>query len=237
MVTVFGYGSLLDPSSAARTCPSVRDHRLAVLKGWQRAFSLVSMRSLRSGDADAASNRVAALAIRPAPGADCVGALFVIDKADFAELQVREHRYEMVTLPVLEAAVRGGDGAGGELVHGGVVQALAFVESTDEAYQEKCRVEDATGGLAPGTRYRELVGRHYAGRLWGRPDIFPVEAYLGLCLRAAGRLGGRAARDNFATALLADGRTVDDYLGSGGGGGDEGGGGGGEGPAAVEPAD
>ena len=47
VVTIFGYGSLLSPASAAATMPSLRNHRAGTLRSWRRVFSLVSVSAHR----------------------------------------------------------------------------------------------------------------------------------------------------------------------------------------------
>ena len=107
--TVFGYSSLLSEASCKRTCPSCRRHRLAVLPGWRRYFSLVSVSQIRNGNADEVAKKIAALAVSPVapqqpslPIPRIVGCLFEIDTCSLPDLVRREHRYEMHTLPCYE---------------------------------------------------------------------------------------------------------------------------------------
>ncbi|KAJ1426588.1 hypothetical protein B484DRAFT_450649 [Ochromonadaceae sp. CCMP2298] len=67
-VTIFGYGSLMDASSALRTMPAARNFRRGVLRGFHRRYSLVSVSGIRSGNADLNTLEVAALAIRSGVG-------------------------------------------------------------------------------------------------------------------------------------------------------------------------
>jgi hypothetical protein len=80
-VTLFGYGSLLNAASTALTCKSATNRRIGVLRGYQRVFSLVSISTLRSDPAAAASLEIAALGIHPVDGF-IVGVLFDIDEAE-----------------------------------------------------------------------------------------------------------------------------------------------------------
>ena len=198
-ITIFGYGSLLSVWSCRRTCPSVSDHRLAVLPGWQRVFSLVSASQLRNGNADAVLRQLAAVAVAPAFQTESppftVGALFSINRDEFAALCKREHRYEIKKLECYEAD---------DVKRERSIPAFVVLESTDENYFRKCNSEQAEGE-AEGSKYHELIGQFYDGSLWGRQDIFPVTKYLRFCVAAAHVLGGSAAQNNFLDAsFLAD---------------------------------
>lgn len=201
-IAIFGYGSLLSVWSCRRTCPSVSNHRLAVLPGWQRVFSLVSASQLRNGNADQVLRQLAAVAVAPTFQLESppftVGALFSINPDDFAALRKREHRYEMKKLDCYEAD---------DVKRERPIPAFVVVESTDENYFRKCNSEQAEGE-AEGSKYHELIGQFYGGSLWGRRDIFPVTKYLRFCVAAAHVLGGSAAQSNFLDAsFLADRRT------------------------------
>eukprot|EP00966_Prymnesium_polylepis_P123753 2861805-Prymnesium_polylepis.1 len=82
-VTIFSYGSLLDPQSAARTMPSMRNHRPGMLSGWRRVFSLVGVSDMRRGRVAADALDCAVLAIRPVTDAPpLLGCLFEIPRAE-----------------------------------------------------------------------------------------------------------------------------------------------------------
>jgi hypothetical protein len=106
-LTIFGYGSLLSFNSCQLTSPSATNHRVGVLPGWQRVFSLVSIGHLRAGNSDSVLHQLAAVAISPcfrrcAPQFT-VGALFEITQRDFTALCAREHRYEVQPVMCYEA--------------------------------------------------------------------------------------------------------------------------------------
>ena len=194
-VTIFGYGSLMDPSSVRRTMPSAARHRRGTLRNYARVFSLVSLSHIKwlaAGEGDAAAavqqKEIAAVALRPAPDAVVEGALFDIDVEEVEAYKTRERRYEFVT-----ASVREEEG-------GALVEALVCIESDDVRYKAKGTFAADSAGVIP-----EL----YDGPLWGVPNLLPAPRYLTLCRDAARVLGGGEMEERFLDqSLLADGRTT-----------------------------
>ena len=107
MVTIFGYGSLMNIQSKLRTMPSATQFRPATLPDYQRVFSLVSISSIRNGLANFETNEIAALAICPiirstpsdsASSKHCVhGILFDIPEDELEAYFDREHRYKLMS--------------------------------------------------------------------------------------------------------------------------------------------
>ena len=201
-ITIFGYGSLLSEASCLRTCGSARNHRVAVIKGWERIFSLVSLSQLRNGNSNVDKHQIAAVAVRKSkdPTAQCVGVLFDIDEEDFEGIRQREHRYNIESV----GAFDGADDTNS-------IDCIVFAESDDATYQSKCFQE------GPHVHAQKFQGSNYTGPLWGRTDILPTTKYLLYCVNAASKLAFRGdstmVRLNFLQALLADGvTTVGEYL-------------------------
>ena len=177
--------------------PSAEHHRLGVLRDYARVFSLVSLSNLKRRGAESAaaalaSRELAAVALRPHPGARTVGALFDVDANEISAYKIRERRYAFTTVQVDAFDASAGAGAGRTRV----VNALVCVESTDAAYRAK------------GTAAEDYAGCTYAGELWGRSDVLPVPSYVELCVAAARELGGDAERSLLDDTLLADGHTT-----------------------------
>ena len=200
-ITIFGYGSLLSKASTLRTCPSMKNHRVAAIRGYERIFSLVSISQLRNGNSNVDLNQIAALAVRRTsdPTTLCIGTVFEIEEADMVELKKREHRYDITEMNAFD------DGNTDS-----VVRCLVFTESNDSTYKAKC---DAEGTDV----FETIVGQYYSGMLWGRQDIYPVTKYLHYCCNAASQLVYRGDPDmcqqNFLQSLLADGTTtIGEYM-------------------------
>ena len=196
-VKVFGYGSLMSFSSALSTCPSVSDFAPAVLLGYRRRFSLVSISGLRTGGADLDTLEMAALGIEPShaqPYAQVNGCSFDIAEGDLASYLEREARYELVRVTI---DVNGS-------LHPSVVTVVPF--ATNEAYIT-AKFDPASGD--PAQRWHERVGQYYTGSLFERTDILPMRGYLRDCLSSALALGGATWLDNFLDqCVCADGVTT-----------------------------
>ena len=175
---------------------------MAVIKGWERIFSLVSLSQLRNGNSNVDKHQIAAVAVRKSkdPTAQCVGVLSDIDEEDFEGIRQREHRYNIESVGAF-------DGAGDT----NSIDCIVFAESDDATYQSKCFQE------GPHVHAQKFHGSNYTGPLWGRTDILPTTKYLLYCVNAASKLAFRGdskiVRLNFLQALLADGvTTVGEYL-------------------------
>lgn len=201
VVTVFGYGSLMDWRSAQKTMPNAGRFRPGRLEGYRRVFSLVSVYQCKSGRANWTTKEVAALAARRhrrrrASGEGgigteeegIIGCLFDIPAGELPSYFKREARYRFLRAPVTEL-----EAAGAPVT----TEAWVCVEGDDASYRATFNGDDEL--------YTTAVGQWYDGVLWGRPDILPGRPYLRACLRAA-RNGG--CFDNFVdTTFLADGVT------------------------------
>ena len=73
LVTIFGYGSLMREWSALRTFKHVYNYRVALLRGWTRVFSLVSLSAFRNKYADEETGEMAAVALRRWPSMSGIG--------------------------------------------------------------------------------------------------------------------------------------------------------------------
>ena len=118
MISIFGYGSLMNYESVLKTMPNAVNHRLGSLSGYERVFSIISVGRIKAGLANWDTMEVAALAIRPvhnvAVAANAVvrGCIFEIPPEELAALKEREQRYKLAQLSVTDhskpPAERGG---------------------------------------------------------------------------------------------------------------------------------
>ena len=177
-----------------------RNFRPALLEGWCRVFSLVSLNRIKRGKTRPQDRELAALALRPGSEADAVwGVLLDIPSAELPAYREREARYAFETVTCLDASQ-----------HGGQVRALVCVESTDEAYRRD-PARFPQDEPAHSKAWHERVGAYYDtqvhGPLWGRPDVLPASDYLELCLAAAADLGSEAWLNFVSQTYLVDGET------------------------------
>jgi len=177
---------------------------MAMLQGWVRVFSLVSLGRLQRGVTRQHDKELAALAIRFTgdPSDIIVGVLLDVPWGEIPQYIEREHRYELRAVRCMQLP------HADEAVH---VKALVCVESSDEAYRsDPCKFPQSPPQAAAAA-WQDVVGQHYDvakwGPLWGRKDILPAVDYLALCLKAAVQLGGGAWGNFVQRTLLADGRT------------------------------
>ena len=203
----------MSPASVHRTCPTATLFRPAVLHGFERTFNLVSISGIRTGAADWATNEVAALAIRPSSRSVVCGCIFTIPEGELAPYLEREHRYRAVRVvaqvvpdphawaPLLSLSAS----AATPEAAAETVECWTVVAQTDEedlasmSGASLCRWRGARPSAHPplssaGGRdeWQERVGQFYpSGRLWGRPDVLPMPAYLSACVHAAEGLGGQ----------------------------------------------
>jgi hypothetical protein len=187
-VRLAGYGSLLCVGSARRTCPRLRSHRLAWVRGYRRVFSLVSLTCVRRGApyADWRSKEVAACAAFPSDSGEVLlVAVFDVPRAELQAYLERESQYEFSLVECTEKD------------SGKSVKAIMCVAPFD-----------CWSGQRITQPLRKTLGLKdrscYSGPLWRR-DIFPSLPYLSLCLRAAARLGALEAFLDYS--YLADGHT------------------------------
>lgn len=193
LVTIFGYGSLMNQYSASVTMPSACNFRAAVLHDYARVFSLVSLSGIRTGKVNLDTKEVAALAIRPVADSCVKGCLFDVPEAQLEEYMMREHRYKAIKISanILDTTSN---------TYSTTTDAWTVVEQTDDDYLKKL------GGL---DEWHRVVGQYYDGSLWERKDILPMRHYLIMCLKATYDLGGEIWLRNFLDeGYLADGSTT-----------------------------
>ena len=95
---IIGYGSLMDPTSATTTMPSLTCHSAGYVVGFRRCFNLVSIGGIRRGEVDFTTNEVAAVAAH-STGSDldilhvCY---FEIPEDEVALYKLREERYRFI---------------------------------------------------------------------------------------------------------------------------------------------
>lgn len=233
--TIFGYGSLMNISSARSTMPCANNFRKGILNNYVRVYSLVSIGGIRKGQANLRTKEVAALAIRPDSGMDgdgpkkVFGILFDIPTQQLLPYLEREHRYRPVEVEVESIDEEFLDENISSLVQEAsrgkrMVTAWTVVEQTDEEY-----FSSLPGGLE---EWNYRISKYYTGlpsdndnvsspifgnalaRLWGRNDIFPMPGYLVLTLEAAYSLGKDVWLNNMLdyTYLADNSTTVREYL-------------------------
>jgi len=190
LVTIFGYGSLMNIESAMRTMPSLTNFRKGILKGYRREYSLVSVSGLKNGSIEP---YIAALAIRRKnlidnnndnsnnSNAICntndekvIGCIFDIPEYELERYFIRESRYCRIQVEVISYDKYNN-------IISDCVLAWTVVEQTDEDYK--------AGLLRDNKSYEQEVGYIYPnGQLWGRSDILPLPSYFELVLHAANDL-------------------------------------------------
>lgn len=187
LLTIFGYGSLMDIDSARSTIPTLTNFRQGRLHGYSRRYNLVSVNGLIQGWATIETNEMASLSIRPSADHDVIlGSLLEIHESDLKPLLKREHRYLGVEVSCYE-------------MNGNVTKAFTFVEQSDQDYKNTMSSEE----------YHTLVGQFYTGSLWERNDILPLRRYMNKVIQAAEKLGGEDYITNMLDeCLLADGVTT-----------------------------
>lgn len=192
VLTLFGYGSLLDFNSVLSTLPSATSFRKAALIGYRRHYNLVSVGAIIHGSCNLETLEVAALSIRPDSGSLVLGSIFEINSDEFIPYLEREHRYKAVQVDSIY------DSKGTKL------QAWTVIEQTDDEYRRGMDAEE----------YHSRVGKYYNGELWGRKDIFPLRSYMINSLLASYRLGGDEYLCNMLdqTYLADQSTTLREYI-------------------------
>eukprot|EP00937_MAST-01D_sp_MAST-1D-sp2_P003001 g3001.t1 len=193
--SVFGYGSLMDLKSAARSMPSATNLRYAVLSGYTRRFDVPSIGATRNDDAG--TKETAMLSIHPSGDAadEVYGVVFDIPAAEVAGYFRREFPYRRAHVTVALAAER--------RVRVGCLAVVAHASDGD--MYDYIAAED---GQAQADRVRSWYGGIQA---WGCRDVLPRRDYLARCFHAA-KCGGDACLANFLETSLADGRLLREYL-------------------------
>jgi cation transport regulator ChaC len=192
---IFGYGSLMNIASTLSTMPGAVDFRPAILKGYTRIYSLVSISRIKKGVASFSTNELAVLAARLRPSSCICGVIFSIPSAELNSYFRREARYKPVQVQVDAYLL---DGAEGDVVV--PINCWTVVEQSDAEYE---------ASLPIGVSWYDEVGRYYEGQLWSSVDILPARSYLLDALRAAYEFGGeRWLLNMLDETLLADGVTT-----------------------------
>jgi len=213
MPRLFGYGSLMDKTSCLRTMPHSTNFQPAVLFGYKRVFSLVSVWGLRTGIASEESKELAAVSIEPSPLHCVKGVVFDIPDENFPSYLDREHRYYCIDVNVSlkqpsTAGVEAKENVAIAVAPSTVTVAAKTVvlyKTNEEYYDAKYKSEE---------EWHERVGQYYQGALFSRRDILPMRRYLTDCLDAASALGGTEWVENFYDeCFLSDGTTsIRSYL-------------------------
>jgi len=187
MLSIFGYGSLMNYKSVLKTMPNAVNHRYGSLPGYQRVFSLISVGRIKAGLANWETMEVAALAIRPAapdsPDAVVRGCIFEIPQDELEALREREHRYKIEQLDIIDHSKPLQKHSG----EPGMTRCYAVLEQSSEAYLATMTAEEydaRVGKIYPRTPTTGFAAVA-CGELWGRLDIKPLRAYLTMCLQAA----------------------------------------------------
>jgi hypothetical protein len=181
--SIFGYGSLMNFQSTLRTMPSARNFRPG----------RVSISGIRNGNVNLDTNEIAALAITDIESSATYvnGILFEIPVDELDAYFEREHRYKRVQIVAEDLSNTDSPKS---------CSCWTVVEQTDEEYL-------ASMGHSKDEWY-ERVGRYYAGRLWGRRDVFPMRDYLIEFIRSGVLLGGEAWITNILDDTVIADRTT-----------------------------
>ena len=228
MISIFGYGSLMNVVSAKRTMPNATNFRPGELCGYTRCYNLVSISGIKSGLVNLDTKEMAALSIRKVDNSTVIddetndisprvsGIIFDIPEDESIPYFEREHRYKPVQINVTESESHR------------VINVWSIIEQTDAEYKTSIlnsvsqqlitppESENSSGQclnneelvIFAQTEYNNRVGQYYQGQLWGRNDIYPMPKYCISCLLAAFDLGGVDYVVNMLEhTLLADGHT------------------------------
>lgn len=185
-VSVFGYGSLMDESSALRTMSSMSNFRQGTLLNHVRVFTLASLSGIKMFSD---TKEFALMAIRPADTFCVKGSIFDIEAGQLESYFRREFPYKPQKVVV-------------QVDSSHTCECWTVLENSDDEYTSKFTVEQ-----------HEWFQRNYHGSMWGRTDIFPMRDYLNRVIAAAHSLGGDDWMENILhETILADGSTLKHYL-------------------------
>lgn len=154
-VTIVGYGTLVNETSARSTTPGLTNWRYGRVAGYARVFDLVSIINIRRGLGTGL--QLASNTARPMEGVELWVSLFDIPEEEFADLEVRERRLRTSEVQYTEVD------------SGSTGTAYIFTQYSDKEYRE----ERAIGEL-----WEEEVGQYYPGRCIYRSDLLPLPGYL-----------------------------------------------------------
>lgn len=190
---IFGYGSLMHVQSTLRTMPHATNFQPAILSGYKRCFSLVSIWGLRNRISFLETKELAALCIVPSKYHSVNGIVFDIPEDQFPAYLEREHRYYCIDVTV-EISIRGHEP---QLVS---AKTVVPYKSNEDYFVAKYSSQE---------EWQEKIAQYYDGSLFERTDIFPMRSYLADCLVAANVLGSDAWLHNFYDeCFLSDGKTT-----------------------------
>lgn len=194
IVTIGGFGSLMDEASARATTPSITNWRYGWVDGYVRIFNLVSIINIARGNAT--GDHLATCTARPRDGAKLRVCLYDVPAAEYPELLARERRLREVVAPYVDDAGR-------------AAECVIFGEYSDAEY----RAERATTNEI----WQQEVGRYYVGAKIYRDDILPVPSYLTRCLTAFQKLGEESLSNFLDQSFLGNGKTtIREYIAEGG---------------------
>ncbi|EKX47504.1 hypothetical protein GUITHDRAFT_137296 [Guillardia theta CCMP2712] len=185
-VTIIGFGSLMDPSSASQTMRG-SNMRRGTVDGFCRVFNLVSIINIARGYAK--NRELATCTAMRRENSFLRVSLMDIDKEEYEAFARREARLRH---EVVEYVSDDGDRG---------VGVICTAYSDEEYRKERVRDDDD---------YFEQVGKLYDGKLY-RNDLLPVPNYLRMVVRAHMRHGDDFL-DNFLDhSFLGDGTRMRDY--------------------------
>lgn len=193
VVTIFGYGSLMELDSLRETCPSARNLRVGKLDGYIRVFNLVSVKRIREKICTEESKEIAVVSVRAKEGSTSLGVMFDIDEDQVAAYKLRERGYKFCTVPVIE------------LDTSKEFNCLLCYENNEEDYKLKYKSQE---------EFHQQIGQFYSGQIWNRQDIFPIRRYLSSIRRASFLLGGQNLHSHILdNSYLSNGSaTIRQYL-------------------------
>lgn len=103
-VTIFGYGSLMDPESLKVTAPSAYEIRPVYIKGFKREFCFWDSVGWTETNLDLAGQPMCALDVHEVSDskAHVNGVAFTISGNELKRLLIREEGYQLITTPFFD---------------------------------------------------------------------------------------------------------------------------------------
>lgn len=189
-ITIIGFGSLLCPESARKTCPSLQNFRQARVEGYARIFNKVDPNSPTFDH-----EHIANWAFIEKPDHTTLVTVFEIDPTDYPDFIKREGEYDLKSLTFIDETGQIGQG----------VACCAF-ETNDDFLRFLENNETQKD------HYYNTIAPKYDGDTW-RNDIFPRPAYLAFCLMAAKKISDLYVENILSQSYLSDKKTsLKDYI-------------------------
>lgn len=186
-LTILAYGTMMNPESARKTCPSADNFRLVDVRGFRRIFKVIHVRAIKDGDLNASEMEIAAAAAQKHGAYNLRCVAFDISMNDLKSLwkRRREYKYSEAKYEDIETGLTG--------------TGLICEESEDwEVRSRAFPLQDD---------YNEFIGNIYSGKIW-RDDILPSRAYVRECLQAASEWGESTVKNFMEASVLCDNKTV-----------------------------